>query len=61
MAELLGPEAIVYCMVPVAPVVTPEIEELLADSGTDPSTLGHETTLFSRISPDAPVARCQGR
>jgi multiple sugar transport system ATP-binding protein len=38
-----------------APVITPDIEELLADTGTDAETLGHETRFTARVSPDVPV------
>ena len=38
--ELLGSESYVHFMLDAPPVITPDIEELLADSGTDPETLG---------------------
>jgi multiple sugar transport system ATP-binding protein len=40
---------------PVRPVITPDIEELLADSGSDPSSLGDSTRITSRISSDVMV------
>ncbi len=54
MTEVLGSETIVRCMVAVRPEVSPEIEGLLADGGSDPSTLGDETK-FSRVSSDVVV------
>ena len=55
VTEVLGSETFVHYMVPVPPVVTPEIEELLADTGSDPSTLGTETKFSSRVSSDVAV------
>jgi multiple sugar transport system ATP-binding protein len=55
VAEVLGSETFVHYMVPVRPVVTPEIEELLADIKADPSSLGHETKFSSRVSSDVPI------
>ena len=55
VTEVLGSETFVHFMVPVAPVVTPEIEELLADSGSDASSLGHETKFSARVSSDVAV------
>jgi multiple sugar transport system ATP-binding protein len=55
VTEVLGSETIVHYMVPVRPVVTPEIEELLADSGSDAATLGDETKFSSRVSSDVAV------
>jgi multiple sugar transport system ATP-binding protein len=55
VTEVLGSETFVHYMVPVPPVITPEIEELLADSGADASSLGHETRFSSRISSDVAV------
>jgi multiple sugar transport system ATP-binding protein len=37
--------------------VTPDIEELLADTGQDPSSLGETTNFIARVSPDARVSR----
>jgi len=56
VVEVLGSETFVHYSLPVAPVVTPEIEELLADSGADASSLGHETKFASRISSDVAVS-----
>jgi len=55
VTEVLGSETLVHYTVPVAPVVTPEIEELLADSGADASTLGSETKFSSRVSSDVAI------
>jgi len=55
VVEVLGSETFVHYQVPVPPVVTPEIEELLADSGGDASSLGSETRFASRISSDVVV------
>jgi multiple sugar transport system ATP-binding protein len=55
VVEVLGSETFVHYQVPVSPVITPEIEELLADSGGDPASLGHETKFASRVSSDVIV------
>jgi len=55
VAEVLGSETFVHFMVPVPPVVTPEIEELLADMKADASSLGHDTKFSSRVSSDAAI------
>jgi hypothetical protein len=36
-------------------VIPPDIEELLADSGTEPESLGDETRFTARVSPDVMV------
>jgi multiple sugar transport system ATP-binding protein len=38
-------------------VVTPDIEELLADTGRDASSLGDTTNFIARVSPDIRVSR----
>jgi multiple sugar transport system ATP-binding protein len=53
--ELLGSESYVHFELDSPPVVTPDIEELLADSGEDASTLGNQTKFTARVSPDVPV------
>jgi multiple sugar transport system ATP-binding protein len=53
--ELLGSESFVHFMIDSEPVVTPDIEELLADSGQDASSLGDRTKFTARVSPDVPV------
>jgi multiple sugar transport system ATP-binding protein len=55
VTEVLGSETFVHYMVPVPPVITPEIEELLADTGSDPATLGDETKFSSRVSSDVSI------
>ena len=55
VVEVLGSETFVHYQVPVAPVITPEIEELLADTGADAASLGTETKFASRVSSDVVV------
>ena len=55
VTEVLGSETLVHYRVPVPPVVTPEIEELLADIKADASTLGHETKFSARVSSDVAI------
>jgi multiple sugar transport system ATP-binding protein len=55
VVEVLGSETFVHYSLPLAPVVTPEIEELLADSGGDASSLGDTTKLASRVSSDVRI------
>jgi multiple sugar transport system ATP-binding protein len=57
VTEMLGAETYVHFTVNRPPVVTPDIEELLADTGQDTSTLGDTTNFIARVSPDARVAR----
>jgi multiple sugar transport system ATP-binding protein len=52
LVEQLGSEAYVHFSKQVAPVVTPDIQELLEDQGADESTLGDETTFTARVNPD---------
>jgi multiple sugar transport system ATP-binding protein len=52
VTEMLGADTYVHFDIPQRPVVTPEIEELLADSGQDSSALGTTTSFIARISPD---------
>ena len=59
VVEVLGPETLVHFEVLVPPVVTPDIEELLADTGADVSSLGETTRFTARISSDADVAAGQ--
>ncbi|NHZ70693.1 MAG: sn-glycerol-3-phosphate ABC transporter ATP-binding protein UgpC [Proteobacteria bacterium] len=53
--ELLGSETYVHFLVDSQPVVTPDIEELLADAGTDVQSLGDKTKFTARITPDVDV------
>ncbi len=57
VTEMLGAETFVHFTVNRPPVVTPDIEELLADTGQDPSALGDTTNFIARVSPDARVTR----
>jgi multiple sugar transport system ATP-binding protein len=52
LVEQLGSEAFVHFLKPAPPVITPDIRELLADQGTDPTTLGNETKFTARVDPD---------
>jgi multiple sugar transport system ATP-binding protein len=55
VTEVLGSETFVHYTVHLPPVITPEIEELLADSGGDASTLGETSKFASRVSSDVAV------
>ncbi len=55
VTEMLGADTFIHFDVQQRPVVTPEIEELLADSGQDSSELGTTTSFIARISPDVPA------
>ncbi|MGH8913889.1 MAG: ABC transporter ATP-binding protein, partial [Acidimicrobiia bacterium] len=57
VTEMLGAETYVHFTVNRPPVMTPDIEELLADTGQDVSSLGETTNFIARVSPDARVAR----
>ena len=52
LTEMLGSETFVHYDVAVPPVVTPDIEDLLADTGADPSSLGDSTKFEARVSSD---------
>jgi multiple sugar transport system ATP-binding protein len=52
VAEMLGSETYVHFTMHQAPVITPDIEELLADSGADASILGDTTKYTARIGSD---------
>ena len=56
VAEMLGYETFVHFELDVPPVVTPDIEELLADSGADVASLGDTTKFTARVSSDVPVS-----
>jgi multiple sugar transport system ATP-binding protein len=54
--EVLGSESYVHFPVNVPPVITPDIEDLLADTGEDKELLLDDTSMFTaRISPDVTV------
>jgi multiple sugar transport system ATP-binding protein len=55
VVEVLGSETFVHYEMPSPPVVTPDIEELLADSGADAASLGDTTRITARISSDVMV------
>ncbi|MEN8041081.1 MAG: sn-glycerol-3-phosphate ABC transporter ATP-binding protein UgpC [Actinomycetota bacterium] len=54
--EHLGSESYVHFHIDSPPVITPDIEELLADSGQDAESLGDRTKFTGRVSSDAYVA-----
>jgi multiple sugar transport system ATP-binding protein len=56
VTEVLGSETFIHYEVDLPPVVTPDIEELLADTGADISSLGSTSKFASRISSDVSVA-----
>jgi len=55
VVEVLGYESFAHYHLPTRPVVTPDIEELLADTGQDASVLGDDTSMTARLSSDVPV------
>ncbi len=55
--EVLGAETFVHFSGNRPPVVTPDIEELLADTGETAESLGDTSHYIARISPDVDVAR----
>jgi len=57
VTEMLGADTYIHFTVDRAPVITPDIEELLADSGRDASSLGDSTNFIARVSPDVHVAQ----
>lgn len=56
VAEMLGYETFVHFEIEAPPVVTPDIEELLADTGGDISSLGNTTKFTARVTSDVPVS-----
>jgi len=56
VAEILGSETYVHFVLPLTPVVTPDIEELLADTGAGVESLGDTTKFTARISSDVQVS-----
>ena len=56
VAEILGSETFVHFELETPPVVTPDIEELLADTGADVASLGNTTKFTARVSSDVAVA-----
>ncbi len=57
VTEMLGADTYIHFTVNRAPVITPDIEELLADTGRDSSSLGDKTNFIARVSPDIAVSR----
>ncbi len=55
VTEMLGADTYIHFDVDSPPVVTPDIEELLADTGRDASSLGETTSFIARVSPDVRV------
>ena len=55
IVEVLGSETFIHFDLPVRPVITPDIEELLADSGADAASLGDTNRVTARISSDLQV------
>ncbi len=55
VTEMLGADTFIHFTIDRAPVVTPDIEELLADIGQDASHLGDTTNFVARVSPDVSV------
>ena len=55
--EKLGAETFVHFSGKRPPVVTPDIEELLADAGQTAESLGEMSHFIARVSPDATVTR----
>ncbi len=52
LVEQLGSEAFIHFELPSRPVVTPELQELMEDEGTDVSALGDTTKFTARVDPD---------
>ena len=53
--EALGSESYVHFRLDSPPVLTPDIEELLEDSGSTVESLGDSTKFTARVSPDVDV------
>jgi multiple sugar transport system ATP-binding protein len=52
VSEMLGADTFVHGSLNQRPVVTPDIEELLADTGQSADSLGDSTNFIARVSPD---------
>jgi multiple sugar transport system ATP-binding protein len=52
LTEQLGSEAFIHFEKDAAPVITPELRELMEDEGTDPEALGGVTKFTARVDPD---------
>ncbi|MGF1617694.1 MAG: ABC transporter ATP-binding protein [Acidimicrobiia bacterium] len=55
VTEMLGADTYIHFTVDRSPVITPDIEELLADTGQTSESLGDKTSFVARVSPDVPV------
>ena len=55
--ENLGAEVFVHHTLNLRPVITPDVEELLADAGKTPESLGDTTEFVARISSDVEVTK----
>ncbi|GMQ85100.1 MAG: sn-glycerol-3-phosphate ABC transporter ATP-binding protein UgpC [Acidimicrobiia bacterium] len=55
--ENLGAETYLHATLNIPPVITPDIEELLADSGRTTESLGDTTQFVARVSSDVPIAK----
>jgi multiple sugar transport system ATP-binding protein len=55
VTEMLGADTYIHFDIDSPPVVTPDIEELLADTGRDVDSLGDQTSFVARVSPDVQV------
>ncbi|MEE8330557.1 MAG: sn-glycerol-3-phosphate ABC transporter ATP-binding protein UgpC [Acidimicrobiia bacterium] len=57
LTEVLGSETFIHYFLDIPPLVTPDVEELLADSGADASSLGSQTKFQARVSSDVAVSQ----
>jgi multiple sugar transport system ATP-binding protein len=57
ITEMLGADTYIHYTINREPVMTPDIEELLADTGRDSSSLGDTTNFIARVNPDIAVSR----
>jgi multiple sugar transport system ATP-binding protein len=55
VVEALGAESFVHFTIDVPPVITPDIEELLADTEAEPASLGDSSRFTARVSADVVV------
>jgi multiple sugar transport system ATP-binding protein len=55
VVEALGAESFVHFTLDVPPVITPDIEELLADTEAEPASLGDSSRFTARVSADVAV------
>ncbi len=56
LVEQLGSEALVHFSKDVPPVITPDIQELLADQGQGADVLGDETKFTAKVNPRVEIA-----